>query len=151
VAIKKKPKVKSKGQLFLERVEIIDAIVPNKLIEQRQWRELAKSITANMEGEKVQSSSSQSKLADAVARCIDMEGEILQAVENLIAEKGKVIATMEKLDNPIEYKILHMRYIQYIELNDIADMLHMEYTNVTTTHGRACKHIQAILDGKEIV
>lgn len=146
MAIKKKPKEKSKAQIFLERVELIDAIVPNKLIEQKQWRELAQSITANMEGEKVQSSGSQSKLADAVARCVDMEGEILAAVEKLIAEKGKVIATMEKLDNPMEYKILHMRYIQYIELCDIADMLRMEYTNVTTIHGRACKHIQVIMD-----
>lgn len=149
MAVKKKPKLKSKAQLYLERVELIDAIVPNKLIERKQWIELAQSITAHMEGEKVQSSSSQSKMADAVARCIDMEGEILRAVEKLIAEKEKVVSTIEKLDNPIEYKILHMRYIQYIDLADIADMLHMEYSNVTTTHGRACKHIQAILDGNK--
>ena len=136
---------KTKAETFLERVERIDAIVPNKLIERQQWHDLALSITAHMDGERVQSSGSQSKMADAVIRCHDMEGEILQAVEKLIAEKQKVVSTLERLESPIEYKILHMRYIQYIPLVEIASTLKMEYTNVTTIHGRAKKHVQELL------
>ena len=131
---------------FLERVEMVDAIVPNKLIERQQWRDLALSITAQMDGERVQSSGSKSKMANAVERCHDMEGEILDAVENLIKEKEKVVSTIEKVDNPMEYKILHMRYIQYIPLIDIAVKLNMEYTNVTTIHGRAKKSVKAVLE-----
>lgn len=139
---------KSKAQKMLERVEMLDTIIENKLIEQRQWKELALSITANMGGERVQSSGSQSKMADAVAKCIDMEEEIAVAVDNLIAEKQKVVRTIEQLYSPTEYKILHMRYIQHISLTDIADKLRREYTWVTTTHGRALKSVQNILDGK---
>jgi hypothetical protein len=103
---------KSKAQLFLERVEMIDAVVDGKLTEQRQWRELALNITANMGGEKVQSSGSQSKMADAVIKCIAMEEEIADAVDKLIAEKKEVVQTIEQLYSPTEYKILHMRYIR---------------------------------------
>lgn len=137
---------KSKAQVFLERVEMVDTIIENKLIEQRQWKELALSITANMDGEKVKSSGSQSKMADAVIKCIAMEDEISETVDRLIKEKQKTVQTIEKLYSPTEYKILHMRYIQYISLTDIADKLNREYTWVTTTHGRALKHLQSILE-----
>ena len=138
---------KSKAQVFLERVEMFDAIVENKLIEQLQWRELAENITANMEGERVQTSmTTTSKMADAVINCVMIEEEIAVAVEKLIAEKRKVTQTLERLDSPIEYRLLHMRYIQHISLVDIADRLDQEYTWVTTTHGRALKNVQKILD-----
>ena len=140
---------KSKAQRFLERVEMIETIIENKLAEQRQWKDLALSITANMGSEKVQSSSkSTSKMADAVIKCIAMEEEIAEAVDELILEKQKVVKTIESLYRPIECKILHMRYIEHISLMDIAEKLNKEYTWVTTTHGRALKSVQNILEGR---
>ena len=137
---------KSKAQIFLERVEKIDTIIENKLIEQQQWRDLAFSISANMEGERVQSSGSKSKMADAIIKCVAMEDEIGEFVDKLIAEKMKATKVLESLYSPTEYKILHMRYIQYISLTDIAIRLDKDYTWVTTTHGRALKNVQKILD-----
>lgn len=140
-------KKKSKSQIILERVEMLDTIIDSKLIEQRQWKDLALSITANMDGEKVQSNGvTTSKMADAVIKCISMEDEIAEAVDKLIEEKQKVICTIEKLYSPMEYKVLHMRYIQHISLADIAERLKKEYTWVTTTHGRALKNVQNIRD-----
>jgi len=141
-------KKKSDAQTFLERVEMIDTLVENKLIEQRQWKDLALSITANMDGERVKSSSTTtSKMEDAVIRCIMIEEEIAAAVERLIAEKKAIVGLIEKLDNPTEYRILHLRYIQYISLTDIATKLNKDYTTVTTTHGRALRHVQDLLRG----
>ena len=125
---------------------MIDTIVANKLIEQRQWKDLAYSITANMDGERVKSSSTTtSKMADAAIECIMVEEEIAAEVKRLIAEKKAVVRTIEALYSPTEYKILHMRYIQYISLADIATKLKKDYTWVTTTHGRAVKHVQDLL------
>ncbi len=135
------------AQVFLARVEMIDALVENKLIEQRQWKDLALSITANMGGERVQSSSTTtSKMEDAVINCIMIEEEIAAAVEKLISEKKNAVRIMEALHSPTEYRILHMRYIQYISLADIAERLNREYTWVTTVHGRAVKHVQNLLN-----
>ena len=140
---------KNEAQAFLARVEMIDALVQNKLIEQRQWKDLALSITANMEGERVQSSSTTtSKMEDAIIKCIMVEEEIAAAVERLIAEKKKVVSTIERLYSPTEYRVLHMRYIQYISLSDIAEKMGKDYTWATTTHGRALRHVQELL-GKE--
>lgn len=128
---------------------MIDTLVVNKLIEHRQWKDLARSITANMDGERVKSgSASTSKMEDAVIRCIMVEEEIAAAVERLIAEKKRVLQVIERLYSPTEYRLLHMRYIQYISLADIAERLGREYTWVTTVHGRAVKHVQEILEGE---
>jgi hypothetical protein len=140
-------KKKREAQVLLERVEMIDAIVEGKLAEQRQWKDLALSITANMDGERVQTSSkTTSRMADAVIKCIMMEGEIADAVDKLIAEKKRVVGIIERLSNPTEYRILQMRYIQYIDFNGIANKMRKDYNWVTTTHGRAIKHVQDLLD-----
>lgn len=131
---------------FLKQVEKLDVRITNKLIEQKQWKDIALGITANMNGERVQSSGAKSKMADAVEKCVDMEAEIDSLVDNLIGIKKDVIQTIERLDSATEYNVLHMRYIQFKDLQEIADHYGKEYGWATTTHGRALRHLQTILD-----
>lgn len=141
-------KKKSEAQIFLEQPEKLDIQIRNKLIEKAQWHDIALGITANMDGERVQSSGAKSKMADAINKCVDMEAEIDSLVDELIDTKKNVIQTIERLDSPTEYNILHMRYIQYLSLQEIADHYDREYGWVTTTHGRALKSVQKLLDDK---
>lgn len=134
---------------YLRQVEMFDTKIKNKLIEQQQWRDIAMGITANLGGERVQSTGSQQKMADAINKCIDMETEINGLIDALIATKREVIATIEKLDSPIEYDVLHKRYIQRFSLQDIADHYGKEYGWATTTHGRALKSVQKVLECDE--
>jgi hypothetical protein len=140
-------KKKSEAQLFLEELERIDALVECKLIERLQWKELALNITANMGGEVVQSSGSQSKMAEAVNHAIDMENEVLLAVNKLIAKKKEVTQLIEQVDNATWYKILHERYVQHIELSDIADNFGKSYDWAKSTHGRAIQCVQRMRSG----
>ncbi len=129
---------------FLSQPRKIDLQIRNKLIEKQQWKDIALGITANMEGERVQSSGSQQKMADAIAKCIDMEAEIDRLVDLLIDKKKEVIGVIEQVDSPIEYDILHRIYIQHMSLSDVADHYGKEYGWITTTHGRALKSVQEI-------
>ncbi len=137
---------KSDAQVYLEQVEKLDVMIECKQIERQQWHDLALSITAGMGGERVQSSGTQSKMADAVGKCVDMEDEIVSAIDKLIATKKDVVHTIEQIDNPTEYKVLHMRYIQHLELKEIASHYGCDYTWATTTHGRALASVQEIMD-----
>jgi DNA-directed RNA polymerase specialized sigma24 family protein len=141
---------KSEAQAFLEQVEKLDTIITNKLIEKQQWKEVALGITANMDGERVQSSGAKDKMASAVERCVDVEAEIDSLVDKLIDTKKEVIQTIEKLYSPTEYNVLHLRYIQHKSLQEIADHYGRDYGWVTTTHGRALKSVQDILDRKGV-
>jgi hypothetical protein len=137
-------KGKSDAQVYLEQVEKTEIVIRNKLIERKQWRDIALGITANMEGERVQSSGAKSKMANAIEKCVDIEAEIDSLIDRLIDLKKEVTATIEKLQSPTEYNLLHMRYIQFIPLKDIADRWNTEYTNVTTAHGKALKKVEEI-------
>mgnify|MGYP003319870144 CR=1 FL=1 len=123
-------------------------MIQNKLIEKAQWRDISLGITANMSGEKVQSSGAKSKMAEAVDKCIDMEAEIDRLVDRLIEVKKDVVATIEQVESPTEYDVLHKRYIQKMELEDIAEAYGKEYGWATTTNGRALKSVQEILDSR---
>ena len=133
---------------YLRQVEKLDVCIQNKLIEQQQWRDISLGITASVGGERVQASSSQQKMANAIEKCVDMEAEIDALVDSLIEVKKDVIATIEQLDNPTEYDILHKRYIQFLPLQEIAERYGREYTTITTTHGRALKNVQRLIDKK---
>ena len=133
---------------YLRQVEKLDKQIENKLIEQRQWRDIALGITANMDGERVQSSGAKDKMANAVERCVDMGAEINSLVDILIDTKKEVIQTIERLYSPIEYDVLHKRFIQYKTLQEIADDYKKDYGWAKSTCKRAVRHVRALLDGK---
>lgn len=133
---------------YLRQVEKLDLRIKNKLIEQRQWRDIAMGITANMDGERVQSSGTKNKMGDAVERCVDMEAEISSLVDKLIDTKKEVVQTIERLYSPIEYDVLHKRFIQYKTLQEIADEYKKDYGWAKSTCKRAVRHVQALLDEK---
>ena len=129
---------------YLKQPEKMDALIKNKLIEKQGWRDIALGITANMDGERVQSSGSKSKMSDALDKVVDMEAEIDRLIDKYVDIKKDVIATIEKLDIVMEYNIMHMRYIQYMSFQEIADHFGKDYTWATTAHGRALKSVEKI-------
>ena len=133
---------------FLRQPEKLDVLIKNKLIEQQQWRDIAMGITANMDGERVQSSGTKNKMGDAVERCVDMEAEISSLVDKLIEIKKEVVQTIERLYSPIEYDVLHKRFIQYKTLQEIADEYKKDYGWAKSTCKRAVRHVQVLLDEK---
>jgi DNA-directed RNA polymerase specialized sigma24 family protein len=129
---------------WLNRVKKIDLQIKNKLVEKQQWKDIALGITANMDGERVQSSGSQQKMADAITKCIDMEEEINQLVDKLIDTKREVIAVIEQVKSPTQYDLLHLVYIQGLKLQEVADRYGMSYDWAATTHGRALQNVEEI-------
>ena len=137
---------KSEAKIFLEQVERSEITIRNKLIERQQWKDLALNITANMDGERVQSSGSKDKMASAVNRCLDAAGEIDGEVEKLVGVKKAVTQTIEKLYSPTEYDVLHKRYIQYLSLQEVADAYGKDYDWAKVNCQRGTNHVQAILN-----
>lgn len=137
-----------KAGAFLEQVEAIDTLIKNKLIERQQWEDLKYSITAQMGGERVQSSGSQSKMADAVIKCLAEEDEIDRQVGLLAARKRDVLSVIEQL-KVVQYDVLHMKYIQKMSYYDIGAAKGYDYNWATTVHGRALKNVQNILDSRK--
>lgn len=137
-----------KAKEFLNQPKKLDVLIKNKLIEIEQWKAIAMSSTAQQSGERVQSSGSQQKMADAVTKYIDYEQELRMQIGELLAIKKDVLAVIERLD-AIEYDLLHKIYVQFLTFAEVADLYDRSYSNITTIHGRALKNVQVILDDRE--
>lgn len=134
-----------KAKDFLKQLKKLDRLIENKLIEKSQWKAMALNTTSKLSEDKVQSSGSQQKMADAIDKYIDIEKEIDACIDKLIDTRKDVISVIEQL-NATEYDICHKIYVQYFTLQEVADFYSKSYNWVTTIHGRALKKVQKILD-----
>ena len=135
---------------YLLQVKKLDLLIKNKLIEKQQWKDIALGITATMNGERVQSSGTKSKMADAVVKLVDTEAEIDRLIDKLIDTKKEVISVIERLSSPLQYDVLHLHYIQFVTLQEIADKYGMSYDWAKQAHKRALKNVQRIREGNNI-
>jgi DNA-directed RNA polymerase specialized sigma subunit len=134
-----------KAKDFLTQLEKLDKLIENKTVEKAQWRSIATNVTAQVGGERVQSSGNPHKITDAIATYLDLEQEIDRFLSDQIEKKKDIIRVIEQL-NPTEYDVLHKIYVQYKTLQEVADKYNRTYSWVTTIHGKALKNVQNILD-----
>ena len=138
-----------KSKDYLKQLEKLDTMIQNKLIERAQWKAIALNVTSHSDGERVQSSGSQQKMADAVDRCVDMEREIDSLVDRLIDLKREITQIIEQL-NTAEYDVLHKLYIQGMTFDEVAQLKDKSKSWVTTVHGRALKNMDCLLKERKI-
>ena len=137
-----------KAQDFLKQVKKLDKLIENKLAEVQRWKEIANNTAVNMSGERVQSSGNYDTVANAICTYLDLEAEINANIVDLIATRQDIINVIEQL-NPTCYDLLHKIYVQFYTLQEVASMYDMSYNWATTTHGRALKEVQIILNKRE--
>lgn len=134
-----------KAKDFLNQIKKLDKLIENKLAEVQQWKEIANNTTVNMSGERVQSSGNHDNIANAICTYLDLEREIKQCVDELIAKRKDILDVIEQLP-ATEYDILHKIYVQGFTLQEVASLYDRRYEWATTTQGRALKLVQNILN-----
>ena len=130
-----------RAQKYLERIRKIDALIENKKVELAQWEDIALSVTAMWGGERVVSSSDNQKMANAATCHADLAAELTA----LAVEKQEIIRTIEQL-GATEYDLLHKVYVQYMELEAVAESKGKSVSWARSIHGSALKNVQRILD-----
>ena len=63
-----------------------------------------------------------------------------------IDEKGKRIKLIEQLDDRLQYKVLHKRYVELKSLTEIADEENYSYVWISKVYSEAMKKVQNILN-----
>ena len=106
-------------------------------------KEQAQKRTSSLSPDKVQSSGSASKTADAVCEWVVIEKQIADD-ENKIQE---IIKTIEQLA-PFESLVLYQRYKNDKSLGEISRDIHRSYSLVSKTHRIGVKKVQKILDSR---
>ena len=136
------------AQIFLKQLKKLDCMINNKMIEKAQWHSIALGTASNSNGERVQSSGSQQRMADAIDKYIDIEREIDSFIDELIDRKQDVISVIEQL-SLTEYDFLHKVYVQYLTMESVAEEEGKSYSWATSIHGRALASVQRILEERK--
>lgn len=135
-----------KAEAFLSKLQKIDKMIENKTVEVEQWKQIATGMGGKgADTDKVKSSGKPDKMAEAVAKYVDLEREIDEQIDKLIEVKKDVINVIEML-NTDEYDLLHKLFVQYLTIDEATFKMGKSYTWGTTTKQRALANVQKILD-----
>lgn len=130
---------------YLQQIRLYDARIDTKLEDLHHLKEMVTKITPVLKDDVVSGGGNQDKLGDAIARIIDLEAEIDRDIDRYVAAQQEISATLDKLNDPDQLHVLHMRYVQNKTWEQIAHEMGFCYRWICTLHGRALQEIEKIL------
>lgn len=139
---KKEP---NKAREYLEQVKLIDIHINSRLEELAQLKALATKTTSTWSAEPGGGSGNQDKMGNAVAKIIDMQQEINDAIDAFVCKKNEVRTLLEKIKNPDQLEILFKVYFQYETLTQAACEMGMTYRNACYIHGEALREVERLV------
>ena len=130
---------------YLMQVELYDTHINNKLEELARLKELTRHITSSIKDVPVSGGGNQDKLGSAIAKIVDLENEINEAVDAYIDKRREVGKVLERLGDADQIGVLHKRYFEYKTWEQIACEMFMSYRGVCYIHGRALQAMDQVM------
>lgn len=112
-------------------------MINNKLAEISQLRELAMSVSAITNEERVKTTPNFDKIGTAYCKIAEMEEKLDKLIDEYVDKKNLIISQIDGIENETYYEILFARYIEKKTFEKIADEMTYSFRNVTRLHGRA--------------
>ena len=127
---------------YLNQISRLNRMINNKLSEISQLRELACSVSAIRNEEKVQTSTKADSIGTAISKIDEMERDIERTIDKYTKKKNLTISQIEGLDDELHYNVLFSRYIEKKTFEVIATEMSYSFRNITRIHGRALKEFE---------
>ena len=127
---------------YLNQISRLDRMINNKLSEISQLRELAMSVSAVKNEERVQTTPNFDKIGTAYCKIEEMEEKLDKLIDEFVDKKNLIISQIDKIENETYYEILFARYIEKKTFEKIADELTYSWRQVIRLHGRALQEFE---------
>ena len=127
---------------YLQQISRLDRMINNKLSEISQLRELAMSVSAVKNEERVQNTPNFDKIGTAYCKIEEMEEKLYKLIDEYVDKKNLIISQIDGIENETYYEILFARYIEKKTFEKIADEMTYSFRNITRLHGRALQEFE---------
>ena len=127
---------------YLCQISRLDRMINNKLSEISQLRELAMSISAVKNEERVQTTPNFDKIGTSYCKIEAMEEKLDKLIDEFVDKKNLIISQIDKIENETYYEILFARYIEKKTFEKISDEMNYSFRNTTRLHGRALREFE---------
>ena len=122
---------------YLNQIDRINRMINNKLAEIYQLKTMVCSISVSVNEDKVQSSSDKDKLGSSVAKIVDLENEINNAIDVYVDKKERIVSQIDSIKDIMEYQVLFSRYIEHKTFEQIAEDNDYSVRQILRIHGNA--------------
>jgi hypothetical protein len=127
---------------YLQQISRLDRMINNKLSEIQQFRELARSVSAVKNEERVKTSPDFDKMGSTYCKIEKMEKELDDLIDTYVDKKNLIVSQIDGIDNETYYHILFARYVEKKTFEKIADEMTYSFRNTTRLHGRALQEFE---------
>lgn len=127
---------------YLQQISRFDRLINNKLSEISQLKELACSIKAITNEERVQTTPNFDKIGTAYCKIEEMEEKLDKLIDEYVDKKNLIISQIDKIENELYYDILFSRYIEKKTFEKIADEMNYSWRQIIRLHGRALQEFE---------
>ena len=127
---------------YLQQISRLDRMIQNKLSEISQLRELAMSVSAITNEERVQTTPNFDKIGTSYCKIEAMEEKLDKLIDEFVDKKNLIISQIDKIENETYYEILFARYIEKKTFEKIADEMTYSWRQVIRLHGRALQEFE---------
>lgn len=126
------------AQEYLKQIAVLTERIWQRLDLIEQLRANAISVKAiNYDDARVRQSLDGDRLAETVAKLVDMENELADEVETCARAKVNMTKLISDLPDPDLSRLLYMRYVKLERWKAIESMLGMEERHIHRMHGAA--------------
>ena len=132
---------------YLSQVRIIDERITCKLADAALLQDMVTRITPILREDGASGcGGAPDRLADAVAKIVDLKAEINRDIDRLVDKKREIAAKLEKVSDRRYYTVLSRRYLLFETFEKIACEMNYSWRRVHDLHGQALEAFQRVLD-----
>lgn len=124
---------------YLNQISRLNRMINNKLVEIQQLKEMACSISAITNGDRVQTSLNFDKIGTSIAKIDEMERNLDKMIDEYVDKKNLIIAQIDSVEDEDCYNILFSRYIEKKTFEVIATELNYSWRQIVRLHGKALR------------
>lgn len=128
-----------KTEYYLGQIKRYEYMVEDKLEEIERLRAMCTSLSVPTDKDNIKKSSSQDKLAEAVAKIVDLQSETNNLVDELIKQRCRIINQIDALGETKEYRFLTNRYVLGMKMKDIMAKMGYSVDGLNTLRKKSLK------------
>lgn len=124
---------------YLQQALRLDERINSKISQLESLRELATKCTSTITGMPRNPSPSQSPMADAVCKIIDLQDEINRDIDHLVDLKRELVGVIRNVEDVECRLLLELRYLCFMSWEDIAVQMGYTTRNIHYLHKQALR------------
>ena len=122
---------------YLMQINDMKKRIKEKRFQIESLRESLVSTSANIDGNRVQSSGSHDKIGSGMAKIVDRERELESYIIRFLEVEREISGQIDGLNVSIYREVLHWRYVCGFTFEKTAVAMDYSYKQTTRIHGKA--------------